>query len=337
MNPYNLYIIAEIGHNHQGNLEKAKKLFYLAKQAGADAVKLQKRNNKNLYTKNFYNEIYNSENSYGKTYGEHREALEFGEEQYRELIIYAKKLGIDFFATPFDFSSVDFLEKLNMPFYKIASADLFNLPLQEYVAKKNKPIFLSTGGGSLIDVKRAVDHILKINKKLTIFHCTAAYPAPLEDMNLAVIIKYKKEFPNLSIGLSDHENGIDAAVIAYMLGARVFEKHFTLDRANKGTDHAFSLEPLGLAKFVRNLKRIDLLIGTADKKLLESEKKPLLKMQKSIVINKNVKMGHIIKKEDIDFKSPGGGLHPYQYEEILNKKINKDLNQDDQVLLEYFD
>jgi N-acetylneuraminate synthase/sialic acid synthase len=333
----NFFVIAEIGHNHQGSLAKAKELFLEAKKAGANAVKLQKRDNKNLYTKDFYNQIYNSENSYGNTYGEHREALEFNEVQYRELVAYAKELDIDFFATPFDFSSVDFLERLDMPYYKIASADLTNLPLQEYIAKKNKPIFLSTGGGSLEDVKRAVNFILKSNKKLTLLHCTAAYPAPIEDMNLKVISTYKKEFPNLTIGLSDHENGIDASVVAYMLGARVFEKHFTLDRASKGTDHSFSLEPIGLAKFVRNLRRVDIMIGSGEKKLLDSEKKPLNKMYKSIVANKNLKAGHIINMEDINFKSPGGGLHPYMYKEILGKKINRDLNEDSIILLKYFE
>lgn len=331
----NFYVIAEIGHNHQGSLAKAKELFLEAKKAGADAVKLQKRNNKNLYTRDFYNEFYNSENSYGNTYGEHREALEFNEIQYQQLISYAKELNIDFFATPFDFLSVDFLEKLNMPYYKIASADLLNLPLQEYIAKKNKPIFLSTGGGSIEDVKRAVNFILSINKKLTLLHCTAAYPAPIEDMNLKVISTYKKEFPDLIIGLSDHENGIDAGPVAYMLGARVFEKHFTLDRASKGTDHSFSLEPVGLTKFIRNLKRVDLMLGSGEKKLLESEKKPLFKMQKSIVVNKDIKLGHILKKEDIAFKSPGGGIHPYMYKEILGKKINRNLKEDSKILFEY--
>ena len=329
------YIIAEIGHNHQGSLEKAKELFNEAKKAGADAVKLQKRDNKYLYTKDFYNTLYDNPNSYGRTYGEHREALEFDKKQYLSLIEHAKKIDIDFFATPFDFKSVDFLEELNMPFYKIASADLTNIPLQEYIAKTNKPIILSTGGGSFKDVERAVENILKINKNLTVLHCTAAYPAPIEDMNLAVISKYKKEFSGLRVGLSDHENGIDAGVLAYMLGARVFEKHFTLNRANKGTDHSFSLEPEGLKKFVRNIKRIEIMLGSDKKNLLESEKKPLFKMKKSIVLNKSLKAGHVLTKDDLEFKSPGGGMEPYEYTKIIGKKISKDLIEETIILPEH--
>jgi len=329
-----LYIVAEIGHNHRGDLEEAKKLFREAKNAGANAVKLQKRDNKSLYTRAFYNQIYDNPNSYGETYGKHRDALEFNFKQYKELQDYAKSIEIDFFATPFDPESVDFLEKLNMPAYKIASADLLNSPLQEKIAKLSKPIFLSTGGGTLEDIKRAVELILKYNKNLTILHCTASYPAKLEDMNLSVIKTLKKEFRELRIGLSDHENGIDAGVIAYMLGVRVFEKHFTLSHANKGTDHAFSLEPRGLTNFVRNIKRVDIMMGSETKKILESEKKPLFKMKKSIVAKTNLKANHIIQFKDLAFKSPGGGLDPYRYKEIIGKKLNSDIKEEDIILLD---
>ncbi len=329
------FVIAEIGHNHQGKIENAKELIKQAKLAGASAVKLQKRNNRSLYTKDFFNQIYDNPNSYGKTYGEHREALEFDKNQFIELIEFSKNIKIDLFATPFDFPSVDFLESLNMPYYKIASADLTNIPLQERIAKTNKPIFLSTGGGTFEDVERAVNNILKINKNLTVLHCTAAYPAPIEDMNLAVIKKYKEKFKGLRLGLSDHENGIDAGVLAYMLGATVFEKHFTLNRANKGTDHAFSLEPEGLKKFIRNLNRVDVMIGSDEKVLLESEKKPLFKMKKSIVLNKSLKSGHKLKMEDLDFKSPGGGMEPYEYSKILGKRILKDLEEETLILPEH--
>ena len=329
-----IYIVAEIGHNHKGSIEEAKKLFLAAKTAGTNAVKLQKRDNKSLYTKRFYNQIYDNPNSYGETYGKHREFLEFDFDQYKELQNYAKSIEIDFFATPFDSKSVDFLEKLNMPAYKIASADLTNLPLQEKIAKLSKPIFLSTGGGTLEDIKRAAELILKYNKNLTILHCTASYPAKLEDMNLSVIKTLKKEFQSLRIGLSDHENGIDAAVVAYMLGARAFEKHFTLNHANKGTDHAFSLEAVGLTKFVRNIKRVDIMMGSETKKLLESEKKPLFKMKKSIYAKRKLKTNHVVRFEDLAFKSPGGGLDPYRCKEIIGKKLNSDIEEEDLILLE---
>lgn len=323
-----VYVIAEIGHNHKGSLELAKKLFLEAKNAGASAVKLQKRNNKALFTSKMYNSIYDHRNSYGRTYGEHREFLEFNLSQYLKLKKYAKKINIDFICTPFDFESVDFLEKVNLPAYKIASADLINTPLQTYIAKKNKPIFLSTGGGSFKDVERAYKNIIKYNKKVSILHCTASYPADLGDMNLNVITELKKKYKSTIIGLSDHENGIDAASVAYMLGARVFEKHFTLDRSWKGTDHSFSLEPQGLQKLIRNLKRIPIMLGSKNKKLLNTEKAPLYKMQKSIVASKNLIKGHKIKIKDITFKSPGDGLRPYEFKKILNKKIKKNILKD---------
>ena len=326
------YLIAEIGHNHQGDMKKAIELFKAAKDSGAHAVKLQKRDNKKLYTKNFYNKVYDHRNSDGETYGKHRDALEFGEIEYKELKDLAKELKIDFFATPFDVWSLEFLEKIEMQSYKIASADLTNLPLHTEIAKLNKKIFLSTGGGNIEQVRRAKDNINKYHNDLSILHCTAAYPAPIEDMNLNVVKTYKDEFKDNTIGLSDHENGIDAAPIAYLLGARVFEKHFTLNRANKGTDHSFSLEPEGMKKLARNLSRIPLLLGSSEKKLLQNEIAPLSKMLKSIVASKNLYKDKIIELSDLDFKSPGGGLTPDMIDKVLGKKLKKNLEQEELIL-----
>ncbi len=328
------FFIAEIGHNHQGSVETAKKMIKAAKDSGASAVKLQKRNNKKLYTKALYNQIYDNKNSYGETYGEHREFLELGKEEYLELKKYSDSLGIIFFATPFDFDSVDFLEEIGVSAYKIASADLINTPLQKYIAKKGKQIFLSTGGGTINDITRACKAILPINEKLCILHCTASYPADISDMNLNVIPKLIKEFPKQIIGISDHEHGIDAAAVAFMLGARVFEKHFTLNHSWKGTDHSFSLMPEGLKKLIRNINRIPKMLGDGNKQLLESEKKPLKKMGKSIVANKNLPAGHKLTEKDIALKSPAGGLPPYELENILGKSLKKELAEDDLITKE---
>jgi sialic acid synthase len=329
MDKSKIYVIAEIGNNHQGDVKHALKLMKEAKNAGADAVKTQKRDNKTLYTKTFFNQVYDNPNSFGLSYGEHREKLELKKSDYQELIDYSKEIDIDFFATPFDLSSLDFLEQFDLKSYKIASADITNTILQTEISKTGKEIFLSTGGGSLEDVKRAKENIFQHNKNLSILQCTASYPARLEDMNLRVITTYAKTFPGLRLGLSDHENGIDAGPVAYMLGARVFEKHFTLNRANKGTDNAFSLEPAGLSKFVRNLKRIELMLGSDEKKQLNTETKPLIKMRKSPVLVKNKKKGDVISSNDITLKSPGLGIHPYEIEKIIGRKIKRDLNVDD--------
>lgn len=319
------YVIAEIGHNHQGNIENCKKLFLEAKLCGANAVKLQKRNNKKLYTKKFYNSPYDNPNSYGKTYGLHREFLEFDKNQYFELKKYAKEINITFFATPFDFDSVDFLEEINLPFYKIASADITNLPLIEYVAKKNKPIIISTGGCEEKDVERAYDYLKKINSEFALLHCVSSYPTPPELVNLDLIPYYKNKF-NCIVGFSSHDNGMAISLAAYIKGARIIEKHFTLDRSLKGTDHPMSLAPSGLRKLVKDLKKIDKANGDGKKILLENEKNPIKKMAKKIVASKSLKKGTIIEFSSMEFKSPGDGLPPYIAYELVGKKLNKDVN-----------
>jgi sialic acid synthase SpsE len=332
--PDRCYVIAEIGHNHQGDLEKAKEMFHVAKWCGVDAVKLQKRNNKNLYTREIYDAPYDHENSFGKTYGTHREALEFGREEYLELQRTAQEIGITLFSTAFDFESVDFLADLEMPAFKIASGDLKNTPLQEYIAGFGKPIFLSTGGGALDDVKRAYDTIMPINPQLCIMQCTASYPARVEDLNLRVLTRYKTLFPEVVIGLSDHQNGIAMAVVGYLLGAQVIEKHFTLNRASKGTDHSFSLEPMGMQKLVRDLRRVSLALGTEDKAPLDCESKPLHKMGKKLVAAHLLKSGQVLGTEDVAIRSPGDGLPPFEMKNVLGKTLLKDLEQDENIAFE---
>ena len=227
------YVIAEIGHNHQGSLERARELFKEAKLAGAHAVKLQKRHNRGLYTRAAYDKPYDNENSFGATYGEHREFLEFEREQYTELQRYARELGVDFFSTAFDIHSADFLQTLDVPAYKIASGDLKSTPLLKHVAAMGRPMIVSTGGALLEDVKRAYDTVMPLNSQLAILQCTAGYPAAFEELDLRVIDTYRKEFPGAVIGFSSHDNGIAMPVAAYMLGARIVEKHFTLNRAMK--------------------------------------------------------------------------------------------------------
>jgi sialic acid synthase len=328
------FVIAEIGHNHQGSVDKAKALILAAKDAGADAVKLQKRDSASLFTRKLYEQPYDNENSFGATYGKHREALELGRDAYIELQRYARELDVMLFATAFDFPSVEFLAGLDMPAYKIASGDLHNTPLQREIARLGKPVILSTGGGTLEDIRRACDTILPINSELCILHCTASYPAELEQMNLNVIPTLLREFPTQAIGLSDHENGIDAASVAYMLGARIFEKHFTLNHSWKGTDHAFSLEPAGLKKLVRNLNRIPVLLGTATKQPLECETNALRKMAKSIVAAADLPKGHELTPADIALKSPGGGLPPYEYDNLLGRRLAIDVSRDDLLTFE---
>ncbi|HKP96434.1 MAG TPA: N-acetylneuraminate synthase family protein [Fibrobacteria bacterium] len=329
------YVIAEIGHNHMGSMEVCKEMFRVAKDCGANAVKLQKRDNKGLFTKELYNQVYDNPNSYGDTYGAHREALEFGLSEYKELKAYAKELDISFFSTAFDFKSADFLEELDMPFYKVASADLKNVPMLKHIAKFQKPVILSTGGGDLDDVKRAYHEIMAINPQLVILQCTASYPCQFELLNMKVITTFREQFPNQVIGLSDHDNGIAMSVGAYVLGMRVIEKHFTLNRAQKGTDHAYSLEPTGLRKLVRDLRRTRLALGTGIKAPYLEEVKPIMKMAKKIVAGRDLPKGHRLTAADLTFKSPGDGLAPYEIERLLGRVLVVALKEDDGLKIEH--
>ena len=328
------YVIAEIGHNHQGDLEQCKQMFDVAKQCGANAVKLQKRDNRSLFTKAMYDSPYLHRNSYAPTYGEHREKLEFGRPEYEELIRYAKTIGITFFATAFDIPSADFLAALDMPAYKIASGDLINIPLLRHVAKIGKPMIISTGGASMDDVVRAYRTIMPINPQLCILQCTSGYPAEFDELNLKVIQTYRERFPDVVIGLSSHDNGIAMASVAYVMGAGVVEKHFTLNRAAKGTDHAFSLTPEGLHRMVRDLRRTHQALGDGVKRSYESEKAPLFKMQKKLVAARDLPAGHVLTADDIAMKSPGDGLPAYEFDNIVGMRLTAPLNADDNILYE---
>jgi sialic acid synthase len=323
------WVIAEIGHNHQGNLEQCKAIIRAAKEAGADAVKLQKRDNKGLFTKAMYERAYDSENSFGATYGAHREALEFGRAEYVELQAFSKDLGVTFFSTAFDQKSADFLNDLGMPVFKMASGDLTNTPLLKHVAQMGKPMIVSTGGGTMADVQRAYDTIMPINRNLVILQCTAGYPPNWEELDLRVIETFRSAFPETVIGLSSHDSGIAMALVAYVLGARVVEKHFTLNRAMRGTDHAFSLEPTGMRKLCRDLKRARLAMGDGVKRSYASEATPLQKMGKKICAARNLAPGAVLEMQDFAFKSPADGLAPYMAENLVGKKLKRALSIDD--------
>ncbi len=328
------FVIAEIGHNHQGNLETAKEMFKVAKECGADAVKLQKRDNRELYTETGYNKPYDNPNSYGATYGEHREFLEFGQEEYQELMAYAKEIDVTMFSTAFDFNSADFLANLDMPAFKLASGDLKNIPLLIHIAQFQKPMILSTGGGTMEDVNRAYDAVMPINQQLCLLQCTAGYPAEFDELNLRVITTFRERFADTIVGLSSHDNGIAMAVAAYMLGARVIEKHFTLNHTWKGTDHAFSLEPIGFRKMVRDLSRVKVAMGDGVKQTYKSEVSPIIKMGKKLVAARDLPPGHTIRREDIAIKSPGDGLQPYEIDKVIGRVTRQDVRADDDITIE---
>lgn len=319
------YVIAEIGNNHQGELKTALNMIKVAAGMGVNAVKFQKRDNKALFTQAMYNKPYDNENSYGATYGEHRDYLEFDLDEYLELKKCAADNDVDFIVTPFDHPSVDFLEKVGIAAYKIASADITNVPLLEYVAKTGKPMFVSTGAATLDEIRLAYDTIAKHNGQVCILHCTAGYPTEYENLNLRVISTLRDTFPDAVIGYSGHDYGILAPSVAYMLGATVVEKHFTLNRSWKGTDHKFSLEPTGLHKMVRDLRRIDMSLGNGQKEIQKFEVDARKKMGKSLYAARNLRAGTVLSAADVVVKSPGGGMAPYRLDELIGKTLLIDL------------
>lgn len=331
------YVIAEIGHNHQGSVEKCKSLFRAAKNAGASAVKLQKRENRSLYTREAFDRFYDHENSFGTTYGEHREALELGWDEYRELQQYAKELDITFFATAFDVPSVDFLAELDVPCVKIASGDLKSTYLLEYASQLQKPMIVSTGYATIDDVQRAYDTIMPLNPQLCLLQCTAAYPPDFEQLDLRVIETYRGRFPDVVVGYSGHDSGIAMALVAYTMGARVVEKHFTLNRAMKGTDHAFSLEPVGLQKLVRDLRRARTAMGNANKRIHPVELQAGEKMSKKIVARHDLVLGHVLTIDDLAMKSPGDGLSPHRAKDVVGRTLVQPVRADDPITLDILD
>lgn len=317
-----IYVIAECGHNHLGSVEECRRLFVMARDAGANAVKLQKRDNLALYTEKFFNSPYNSEAAYGPTYGTHREALEFSLSQYLELSDFAKQLNLTFIATPFDLPSVDFLETVNVPYYKVASGSITNPLLLRKIKSLGKPVVVSFGGASFGEVERAVRELAGC--PLVLMHCTAEYPLTIEHANLGKITRLKEMFPSCVVGFSDHQDGISLGAVAYTLGARVFEKHVTMNHSNKGTDHSFSLEFSGLTQYIKYIR--DAQIGTGFvEQPFEEEREPLRKMGGSLRFIRDMKAGDAVAAEDLTIKSPMDGLCGWDYDEVLGRRLIVDV------------
>ena len=303
------FVIAEAGVNHNGDPELAKRLIDIAADAGADAVKFQKRTPGDILTAEALQRPYTVPTSLGATYGEHRERLELSAEVYASLIAHAKTRGITLLASGWDVRSIDFLEELGMPAYKIASADCSNLPLVEYIAKLGKPVLLSTGMSELSEVDEAVATIRRHNDQLVVFQCTSTYPADNDQLNLRVILTYKARY-GCVVGYSGHERGLAPTEAAVALGANVVERHFTIDRTMIGPDHAASLEPMGLQRLVRNIRNIEKALGSPEKKMMPAERSVRDRLAKSIVARADIPSGATITAEMLTVKGPGTGLKP---------------------------
>lgn len=323
-----VYIIAEIGINHQGEVDIAKELIKEAANAGANAVKFQKRSIKRILTKEGLDMPYDNRNSFGKTYGEHKYALELSEEDYVELQTFSNELGVDFIASGWDEESIDFLDELGVPFFKMASADLSNIPLLEHTAGKGKPMILSTGMADMGMVKRAVEAIRPHGVSFAILQCTSTYPSNFSEINLNVISTMSQEFPEAVVGYSGHELGIAITSAAVAMGAKIVERHFTLDRTMKGGDHAASLEPAGFGKLVRDIRHIEEARGGFEKQIQPSEVPVFKKLAKSVVSAVDIKSGTSLSRDMLTTKGPGTGISPARLDELIGKQVKQDIPLD---------
>ena len=340
-------LIAEIGVNYYdiaaqygiSVLDAAKLMCLKAKDAGVHAVKFQTYKAETLAAKKSpaYWDI--SEESTTSQFELFKKYDSFGIEEYGELREYCDSLGIEFCSTAFDFESADYLDAL-MNVYKVSSSDLTNLPFIEYQAKKNKPIILSVGAGSLEEMRAAVRTIRQVNDKpLALCHCVLEYPTPYEDANLARIVTLKKEFPDLHIGYSDHckpDESYDVIKTAYLLGARVVEKHFTLDKTLPGNDHYHAMDPLDAKKIIQGISFIETLMGNAELCFSESESAARLNARRSIVASCDISEGEIITREMLTFKRPGTGIPPAKINEVVGKKAALKIEEDDLIMPSYF-
>ena len=319
------YIIAEMSGNHAGSIERAKDIIYAAKECGADCIKIQTytADTMTIDCDNPYFQItegtWEGENLY-KLYQKAFTPWEWQEELSKE----AKKVGIDFLSTPFDQTSVDFLEKLELPFYKIASFELVDIPLLEYIASKKKPIVMSTGMGSLEEIEEAIEAIYgQGNHDLALMKCSSAYPAKREQMNLRTIKDMQERF-HVPVGLSDHSMGSFSATTAVALGASIIEKHFCLSRTIKNPDCTFSMEPHEFKQMVEEIREVEKALGKVSYGVSKQEEYNT-RFRRSLFVVKDIAAGETLTKDNIRSIRPSNGLKPKYMKDVLGKKANKPL------------
>ena len=325
-------IIAEAGVNHNGSIDTAKKMIDVAATAGADLVKFQTFKAETLVTQSADKAEYQKNlTDASESQFEMIKKLELDHVAHEELIQYCKQKNIQFLSTAFDHDSIDFLAEMNIPFYKIPSGEITNLPYLRHVASKGKPVFMSTGMSTLEEVRVAMDVLLEAGVKkddINILHCNTEYPTPVEDVNLRAMLTIESKL-GVKVGYSDHTLGIEVAVAAVALGASVIEKHFTLNRTLPGPDHAASLEPKELKAMVTAIRNIEQALGDGVKSPSPSEKKNIPLARKSIVAKKLINKGTTFSENNLTVKRPGTGISPMEWDKLLGRISNKDYNKDD--------
>lgn len=326
------YIIAEIGINHNGDLLVAKKLIDIAVDSGVNAVKFQKRHLDNIYQKEILeNPSLDSQGT--EILIDVLKEVEFSESDFRSIVNYCKEKKITLLCTPWDIPSVDFLEKFNLPAYKIASADLTNFPLIRYISKTKKPILISTGMSMMEEIEKTVAFVKQQNIPFLLLHCNSTYPSPTELLNLNLIPALREKF-DIPIGYSGHESTIIPSVTSANMGAVVIERHITLDKYMEGLDQAASLDPDELKKLVEYVRESEKAKGIALKKMTRGEILQREVLSKSIVCSSEIKKGEVFSEVNIEVRTPARGLSPQYYYELLGKESHRDIKRGEYLQLD---
>jgi len=329
----NTIIIAEAGVNHNGSIEIAKKLIDAGAAAGVDYVKFQTFKSEKVISKNAKKADYQIANTADgvESQLEMVKKYELDKDTHLELIQYCNVKGVKFLSSPFDLESIDLLVELGIELFKIPSGEITNLPYLRKVAALKKDIILSTGMCNLSDIEQAISILIAngaTRDSITILHCNTEYPTPMADVNLSAMNTIRNAF-NVNVGYSDHTLGIEIPIAATALGASVIEKHFTLDRNMEGPDHIASLEPNDLIEMVKAIRNIDLALGDGIKQPSASETKNIAIARKSIVAAQDLKVGDVITEDNITVKRPGSGISPLKWDELIGKKIKKNIEADE--------
>lgn len=327
-------IIAEAGVNHNGNVDIAKQLIDKASDAGADIVKFQTFRAASLVSCSAEKAAYQKKNTgLQETQLEMLRKLELSEETHKELKEYCDRKQIMFLSTPFDLESIDLLERLHMPIYKIPSGEITNLPYLRKIGGLHKKVILSSGMSTLGEVRDAVRVLNECGTTdISVLHCNTQYPTPMEDVNLNVLRTMKREL-NLPIGYSDHTNGIEIPIAAVALGAEIIEKHFTLDKSMEGPDHSASLNPDELKEMVAAIRNVEKAMGCSEKRMTESEKDNVVVARKSIVAKRRINSGEVFTEENITTKRPGNGVSPMLWDCVIGQIAVRDYNMDEMIEL----
>lgn len=329
-----VYVIAEAGVNHNGDINIAKRLVDAAREAGADAVKFQTFQADSLVSKYAQKAAYQLHTTDGKeTQKEMLKKLEITYDMHVALIRYCKDVGIEFLSTPFDLDSIDLLESLGMNLYKIPSGEITNLPYLRKMGSLKKPVILSSGMSTMREIKDAVEMLRESGAaEVSVLHCNTQYPTPMQDANLNAMVSIRKEI-GVRVGYSDHTEGIEVPIAAVAMGAEIIEKHFTLDRTMEGPDHKASLEPDELKAMVKAIRNIEMAVGDAEKKLTASEKDNIAVVRKSIVAKRRIEAGEVFSEDNITTKRPGSGVSPMLWDSIIGMAAKRKFEEDELIEL----